>query len=145
VNLCDANVWLALALSDHVHQPQARAGFEQVTAPDTVLFCRATQQAFLRILTDATVLGAYGNPPLTNSEAWAAYDALMAGDRVGFLVAEPPGQESRWKAFAVRDTASPKLCMDAFLAAFALEAGLRLVTTDRAFHQFPGLDVLSLI
>ena len=145
MNLCDANVWLALALSAHVHQPRARAWFEAVTAPGTMLFCRATQQAFLRLLTNAAVLGAYGNPPLTNDEAWAAYEALMADDRVGFVAVEPPGLESRWKAFALRDTASPKLWMDAYLAAFALEAGLRLVTTDRAFHQFPGLDVLSLV
>jgi predicted nucleic acid-binding protein len=31
--------------------------------------------------------------------------------------------------------------MDAYLAAFARTAGYRLVTTDVAFRQFPGLDV----
>jgi predicted nucleic acid-binding protein len=32
--------------------------------------------------------------------------------------------------------------MDAYLAAFALSAGCRMVTTDEAFRQFAGLDLL---
>ena len=44
----------------------------------------------------------------------------------------------------MRDTASPKLWMDAYLAAFALTGGYRMVTTDTAFRQFQGLDVLVL-
>jgi predicted nucleic acid-binding protein len=34
--------------------------------------------------------------------------------------------------------------MDAYLAAFAVRAGCRMVTTDTAFRQFQGLDVLVL-
>ena len=33
---------------------------------------------------------------------------------------------------------------DAYLAAFALSAGLRLVTFDQGFALFPGLDLLLL-
>jgi predicted nucleic acid-binding protein len=39
---------------------------------------------------------------------------------------------------------SPKLWMDAYLAAFALQSGHRLVTTDRDFRQFKGLDLFLL-
>jgi predicted nucleic acid-binding protein len=31
--------------------------------------------------------------------------------------------------------------MDAYLAAFAFTGGYRLVSIDRAFKQFPGVDV----
>ena len=41
----------------------------------------------------------------------------------------------------MRGTASPKLWMDAYLAAFALAGGCRMVTTDAAFKQFAGLDL----
>jgi len=34
--------------------------------------------------------------------------------------------------------------MDAYLAAFALSGAHQLVTTDRAFKQFKGLDLLVL-
>ncbi len=110
----------------------------------SVLFCRATQQTLLRLLTNASILGAYGNPPLTNRQAWEAYAALLADDRVVFLAQEPTGLEAQWKRFASRDTASPKVWMDAYLAAFALAGGHRMVTTDAAFKQFSGVDLVLL-
>ncbi len=70
--LCDSNVWLALALSKHSHHTVAREWLGTVESPASVILYRATQQAFLRLLTNATVLGLYGNPPLTNHEAWLA-------------------------------------------------------------------------
>lgn len=57
------------------------------------------------------------------------------------LTEEPAGLERRWKRLAVRDSASPKLWMDAYLAAFALAGGHRLATTDAAFKQFSSLDL----
>ena len=144
MTLCDNNVWLALALSKHVHQRTARDWLDNIVEPGTVLFCRATQQTFLRLLTNASVLAPYGNPPLTNSEAWAAYQALLADDRIVFQAEEPEGLETQWHEFARRDSASPKLWMDAYLAAFALASHCRMVTTDTAFRQFAGLDLLLL-
>ena len=144
MNLCDANIWLAMALSRHVHHRTARRWFQSIVEPGTILFCRATQQTLLRLLTNSSVLAPYGNPPLTNVQAWKAYDAFAADDRVALRTDEPPQLESRWKQLAARDTASPKLWMDAYLAAFAITGGLRLVTTDIAFRQFARLDHLVL-
>ncbi len=144
MNLCDANIWLALALSRHIHHKKARRWFQSVAEPRTILFCRATQQTLLRLLTNSSVLAPYGNPPLTNAQAWKAYEAFAADDRVALRIDVPPQLESRWKQLAARHTASPKLWMDAYLAAFAITGGLRLVTTDDAFRQFAGLDHLVL-
>lgn len=142
--LCDSNIWLALALSRHIHHALARDWLESIGEPASVLFCRATQQAFLRLLTNTSVLALYGNPPLTNQQAWNAYEALLADDRIIFRTEEPRGLDLHWKTFALRDTASPKLWMDAYLAAFALAGGWQMVTTDTAFRQFSGLDLLLL-
>jgi toxin-antitoxin system PIN domain toxin len=139
--LCDSNVWLALTLSKHVHHAAAREWLDAVDEPVSVCFCRATQQTFLRLLTNASVLSPYGNPPLTNRQAWETYRALLADDRIVLRADEPAGLETRWVRFAERDTASPKIWMDAYLAAFALTGGYRMVTTDAAFKQFPGLDL----
>ena len=38
----------------------------------------------------------------------------------------------------------PRLVTDMYLSAFATAAGLRLVTFDRDFLRFDGLDVLRL-
>jgi predicted nucleic acid-binding protein len=40
---------------------------------------------------------------------------------------------------------APKRWMDAYLAAFAIAAGQRLVTFDQGFRSYAGLDVLMLI
>jgi toxin-antitoxin system PIN domain toxin len=139
--LCDSNIWLALALSAHTHHEVARDWFDSITDTRAVVFCRATQQSFLRLLTNAAVLRPYGNRPLTNRQAWGAYQALLADDRVAFRSEEPAALEAHWKRLAVRGTASPKIWMDAYLAAFAVAAGYRLVTTDVAFKQFGGLHL----
>jgi predicted nucleic acid-binding protein len=54
------------------------------------------------------------------------------------------GLDRRWRQLAARDAASPKRWMDAYLAAFAQAGGYRLVTTDAAFRQFAGLDLVLL-
>ncbi|MBS9534223.1 type II toxin-antitoxin system VapC family toxin [Mycobacterium sp. M1] len=139
--LCDTNVWLALALSGHVHHGIARAWLDTVDEPGVIHFCRATQQSLLRLLTNRRVLGAYGIPPLTNAEAWAAYASLRGDDRIAMTDCEPDGLESQWQAFAVRQSAAPKVWMDAYLAAFALTGGFEFVTTDSDFAQYQGLNL----
>lgn len=142
--LCDTNVWLALALSGHVRHTACRDWLDSVEVPGSVMICRATQQSLVRLLTNASVLAPYGNPPLTNSEAWSVYGALVGDDRIVLKTDEPAGIEARWKAYALRDGASPKLWMDAYLGAFAQTGGYRMVTTDTAFEQFSGLDTVLL-
>jgi toxin-antitoxin system PIN domain toxin len=144
VILCDSGAWLALALEGHTHHPAARDWFETVGDPGSVFFCRATQQSLLRLLSNASVLAAVGSAPLTNRQAWSVYDAFLTDDRIVFQGREPAGLERRWRQLAERDTASPKLWMDAYLAAFAQAGGYRMVTTDAAFKQFGGLDLLLL-
>lgn len=133
-----------MALSGHGDHPAARDWMNTVDGASTILFCRATQQTLLRLLTNRTVLGAYGNSPLSNAEAWSVYEAFVGDDRIAFRPDEPAGLESQWKSYAVRESASPKLWMDAYLAAFAAIEGYRLVTTDADFKQFGGLNLLLL-
>ena len=142
--LCDVNIWLALALSGHAQHSVARQWFDSVAGPGQALFCRSTQQSFLRLLTSTAVLAPYGNKPLTNAAAWSAYESLLADDRIEFAAKEPPGIDDRWKQLAAKRTASPKLWMDAYLAAFALAGRFTVVTNDRAFKQFRGLSLTLL-
>jgi toxin-antitoxin system PIN domain toxin len=98
----------------------------------------------LRLLTNRAVLGAYGLPPLTNSEAWAVYRRTRVDDRVKMQSLEPDGIESQWREFSLRTESAPKLWMDAYLAAFAVTGAITLVTTDGAFSQFSGLELVIL-
>jgi uncharacterized protein len=141
--LADSNVWLALALSKHEFHPVARRWLVRQSPREAALFCRSTQQSFLRLLTTSAVLAPYGIPALTNKAAWTIYEAFLADERISWAE-EPSGLESSWKKLAGTSKASPKLWMDAYLAAFAMSAGYQLVTTDKAFKHFKGLDLLVL-
>lgn len=82
---------------------------------------------------------------MTNAEAWRVYDGLRSDRRVAWVgEADAGAVELRWKSLAAGQAASPKLWMDAYLAAFALAGEHQLVTTDRAFKQFHGLDAIIL-
>lgn len=144
MTLCDVNVWVALAIGPHVHHKAALNWFDSVNEPESVLFCRATQHSLLRLLTTAALFAPYGLTALSNEAALAQYDALVKDDRVAMLEVEPAGLEGHWRRFATMSSASPRLWMDAYLAAFAVSAGARLITTDAGFRRFRGLRPLLL-
>jgi toxin-antitoxin system PIN domain toxin len=135
----DANVWLALAVEAHTHHRRARSYWEQQAAPIAV-FCRVTQMAFLRLLTNRAVMG---SQVLSPSAAWAKTSDFMRLPEVE-LFDEPLGVEDAWSQFATAGRYSPNLWTDAYLAAFAVRAGLRLVSFDKGFSRFEGLNPLTL-
>ena len=104
---------------------------------------RSTQQSFLRLLTTDKLMRLYDLPPLDNRSAWRFYEGFLADSRIAWID-EPRGIEIPWRRFADRKTASPKLWMDAYLAALALTSGHRLITTDGAFTQFNKLEAVIL-
>lgn len=137
----DVNIWLALALSGHSHHEPSREWLDQRGEEELIVFCRATQQGLLRLLTTRAVLAPYRLEALTNVRAWNLYEAFQADSRIGFAP-EPEGVEETWKCLAVRKTPSPKVWMDAWLAAFSSMPGHRLVTIDQGFLDYEGLNPL---
>src|SRR5208282_6832479 len=123
LNFLDANVWLALLWSRHIHSEKANAWFER-SSEEKFLFCRITQITVLRLLTSATVMG---SDMKKMPEAWALWDKVCADDRIAFL-AEPEGIELEFRRLSALRSSSPKVWADAYLLAFASVAGLKLVT-----------------
>jgi uncharacterized protein len=140
--LADVNVWLALTFSAHKFHRAVQDWWGQ-TSPQEVLFCRATQQSFLRLVTTAAVCKPLGLQTFTNQSAWQLYQNFLADSRIKY-VPEPDNIETRWLPFAALATASPKVWMDSYLAAFAMTGSYQLVTTDNDFKQFAGLNALIL-
>lgn len=138
-DLLDANVWLALAAEAHTHHRSAGAYWHGEAAPLTA-FCRVTQLAFLRHLTNKSVMG---RQTLTPTAAWRKCAEFLALPEVR-LIAEPAGLDEQLGKFCDLGRTSPNLWTDAYLAAFANCAGLRLVSFDQGFSKFAGLDVLIL-
>ncbi|MFT4052375.1 MAG: PIN domain-containing protein [Microbacterium sp.] len=140
--LPDTNVWLALILSGHPLHRRATTWWESVAANDEVVLCRATQQSLLRLLTTAAVFAPYGDEPLSNRLAWAALDEIAADPCVTLTAIEPSDVASAWRAHSTVTSASPKLWMDAYLAAFAKTSHAVLVTNDAAFRAYMDLDLM---
>ena len=136
VRVIDANVWLALVFSDHVHHPASLAWFETVGNHEA-LFCRVTQMTLLRHLTNQAIMG---KPVLSQKLAWKCYDSLCRDDRAAFSD-EPENIEDRWRQITTSRHQHHRLWTDAYLAAFAISAQLPLSTFDRGFQQFDGLTL----
>jgi len=143
--LFDTNVWIAAVFPTHPFHPLAQRALGQATPDAPAWFCRATQQSFLRLASTPALHKAYGAEGMTNRDALVALNALQALAQVG-VRDEPAGALNLWHAMAARDSASPKVWMDAYLAAFATTGGLRLLTLDHDFKNFvpQGLDLLLL-
>jgi hypothetical protein len=134
--LPDVNFWLALAFNAKSEHGAAKAWFDALSNEQICLFCRFTQQGFLRLATNPK---AVGSQVCSMIEAWDIYDQLLLDSRVG-VATEPADLEIHWRTLTHRKTSSPKLWNDAYLAAFATSAGFELVTFDKAFTQFAGLN-----
>jgi len=135
IKLADANVWLALAFSDHLHHSKAKAWFD-AQAESTVAFCRVTQMALLRHLTNPKIMGAFVQ---NQQNAWNTYDALLKDARVVFL-AEPTGLEKSYRELTQSPFPSREAWTDAYLAAFAIERKVHLITFEGGFKRFLGLQ-----
>jgi len=132
--LPDVNVWLALTFDSHKHHPAAKTWFDGLT-DELCLFCRMTQQGFLRLATNPQ---AFGPHALSLDEAWRKYDTFRSDPRIAFAD-EPPNVEPQWRNLTRGRTFSHHVWNDAFLAAFALLAGHEIVTFDKGFRQYPNV------
>jgi uncharacterized protein len=76
------------------------------------------------------------------SQAWDLWDKIWTDPRIAFLP-EPENLETELRLHTRVPGRSPKVWADAYLLSFAIVAGLKLVTFDRAI-QSPRADILIL-
>jgi toxin-antitoxin system PIN domain toxin len=117
--LYDANIWVALAFAAHPHHGIASEHFQLRDSTQPAPFCRVTQQAFLRLVSTPVIQRTYGSSLITNADAWAKCQDLLALPQILWLD-EPAGFVAQWSALACLPSASPKVWTDAYLAAMVL-------------------------
>ena len=122
------NVWFALVHEIHPHHEAALAWGESLDSDTAAYFCRFTQLGVLRLLTNRSAMG---EDVLTQAEAWEAFDALLVNPG-NQMMDEPRGIDVLFRQHTQRNEISTKQWADGYLAAFAIAAGIRLVTFDRA-------------
>ena len=139
MKLLDVNVWLAAAWARHRHHATAKQWLDD--EEDDLAFCRVTEMALLRLVTNPAVLGP---DALTRRQAWDLVDRLKTDPRVKF-VPEPDGLMPIWISFSKRDDRSHLLWTDDYLAAFAHAAHAEFVTLDGGLRtRYPAVRVTCL-
>ena len=133
--LLDSNVWVALTFTSHPQHARASSLLAEATSRAPVCFCRATEQSFLRLASTPAILEAYGASGLTNADALRVLLAFTALPQVRTL-SESSKVAALWHKLAGLPTASPKVWMDAYLAAFAITTDLEFVTLDQGFRAY---------
>lgn len=134
-DLPDVNVWLALSYAAHPFHARATAYWQEACTSNTPLwFCRSTMLALVRLLAQPKVMGA---DVLSLPSAMAVYQQWLTTPAVA-LLPEPLGLEAHVQGLLGADTAPlpNRLWTDAWLAATAEAAGLRMVTFDQDFERF---------
>jgi len=134
--LPDVNIWIALTIAEHV-QHRAAIEWMEAAASDTIAFCRVTQMGFLRLLTNARVMG---GDVYTASQAWNLVARIRQDDRVIFA-SEPPGLEQTWRKMTADHKTGANFWTDTYLAAFGQSTEYTLVTFDRGFVKHKKLSM----
>jgi toxin-antitoxin system PIN domain toxin len=133
--LADVNVWLALLVPRHVHHERATRWFASAAAGEIGL-CRIVQLGVICLLGNPAVMG---GDAISAAAAWGVVSQLGEDERVEWIP-EPPGIDSVLPDLFRHPGPTGKLVGDAYLAAFAISGGRRIVTLDRGFRQFHGLE-----
>ena len=105
-----------------------------------MLFCTVTALGLVRLVGQPKLMGAAVK---TSGEASALLEAFCQQPGVSMASAEL----NAWDVFhlLLRSGELPaRLCIDAYLAAVAMANGWRLVSFDRDFERFEGLERLAL-
>lgn len=138
-DLLDGSVWLPLSAPDHVHHSRALRYWEEESAEE-LAFCRVTALALLRHLTNPHILG---DVALDGPGAWQALAMWLAVPRVR-LLSEPPGVDELLAHWGATMDIRGGTWTDAYLAAFAVARGCRLVAFDGDFSRYVGVEFLHL-
>ena len=138
-DLPDLNVWLALVVAEHPHHAAARRYWDEQQAMPAlgprVWFCRSTMLGLVRLLSQPKLMG---EGVLALADAHAIYQQLRQTEGVGF-VGDAESADALLAAWLANHGEAPwpaRLWTDAWLAASAESAGLRLVSFDADFARF---------
>ena len=130
--LVDVNILIAAARTDHLHHKVARAWINRCVDGEVVL-CRIVTLGYLRLLTNRQVMA---EKVLTVKEAWLQL-ARIEKDRRCRYYPEPERVMALMREWTEGRALSGASWTDAYLAAFAVQAGLKLATLDEGALVYP--------
>ncbi len=135
--LADCNVLIASAMVEHPHHSLAQGWMaEALKSARPFGLSPIVALGFIRIVTQGRIF----NKPLTATQAGEWLDVIYRAP--GYVQPEPSPQHMREViALLARLGTAGNLVNDAHLAVLAIEHGATLVSFDRDFLRFPGLQL----
>jgi toxin-antitoxin system PIN domain toxin len=137
--LLDVNVWIALAVAEHVHHAAALQWYSAIRN-ESLAVCRITELGLLRLLTNARVMD---GAPLTASGAWQVRDRLLNDPKIQF-VEEVEDFEAHWRRASSGGQIGPNYWTDAYLVCLCTATDSTLVTFHRPLSRQHRFKVLLL-
>jgi uncharacterized protein len=136
VVIVDANVLLYAVDRASAHHDRSLAWLDTALAgTEAVGLAWIALLAFIRIGTNASILP----NPMTPDEAIGQIEAWLGAPAA--VIAQPSPRHASLLRGLLRDTGTAgNLTTDAHLAALALEHGADIVSYDRDFARFPGVQ-----
>lgn len=134
--IVDANVLLYAVNRASAHHDHSRSWLDGALAgTEAVGLAWIALLAFIRIGTNAAILPS----PMTTDEATGQVETWLGAPAA--VVAQPTPRHASLLRGLLRDTGTAgNLTTDAHLAALALEHGADIVSYDRDFARFPGVQ-----
>jgi len=136
-SIVDVNVFLPLLIGPHPAHAAARSWFD-AQSDGAVGWCLPVKLGVLRLLCNTIVMGADTLSPASALDVWTA---LTRDPRLTEVTRVPAGHDAALRRLIANRSPSPNLWTDAWLAALAVCLGRELVTFDRGFRAFEGLDL----
>lgn len=136
-SIADVNVFLPLLIPAHPAHRVALDWFDG--QPDaSVGWSLPVKLGVLRLLCNPKVMGRDALAPTLALDVWAA---LAANPRLSEIDRLPADHEASLRRLLADREPSPNIWTDAWLAALAICLSRQMVTFDRGFRAFDGLDL----
>lgn len=140
-SLVDVNVLLPLLLPQHPAHEAAHAWLTRRPIDAVACWAWPTQLGMLRLLSQPRVMGSAALAPARALQTW---DQLVAATDLQQIADTPPAHAEHLRSLVAGRATGPNLWTDAWLAALALSLDCEIVSFDRGFRSFAGLQLTLL-
>lgn len=137
MRLWDVNLWVYAFRSDSPLHEIARASVQAaLEEPEPFLFSPGIASSFLRLVTNSRIF----KEPSRLAEAWLFVDALES-HRAAVYADMDPMAFGIFKHLCLVSDSRGSAIRDAYIAALAIRHDALLVTADRGFALYKGLEL----